>query len=70
MKLLFFLLLLINIVYFLWQYQREPLKDDAVITNQTEVQIQLLSEIPEIERIQKQETRDITVIKNPKNSNI
>lgn len=48
MKRLFFLLLLINLVYFLWQYPREFLENDFVSVEQsTTKQILLLTEIPE-----------------------
>ncbi len=44
MKPLFFFLLFSNIVYFLWQYQREDLKKDFVWEQPTEKQILLLTE--------------------------
>jgi hypothetical protein len=44
MKPLFFFLLFSNIVYFLWQYQREGLEKNFVWTEQTEKQILLLTE--------------------------
>ena len=44
MKIFFFFLLFSNIVYFLWQYQRESLEKDFVWTEQTEKQILLLTE--------------------------
>ncbi len=47
MKPFFFLLLFINIVYFLWQYQRETLENKSGNLNQLALQIQLLKEVPQ-----------------------
>ena len=44
MKPLFFFLLFFNILYFLWQYQREGLEKDFVWEQPTEKQILLLTE--------------------------
>ncbi len=44
MKPLFFFLLLTNIIYFLWQYQRESLEKNFVWEQPTEKQILLLTE--------------------------
>ena len=44
MKPLFFFLLFSNIVYFLWQYQREGLEKNFVWEQPTEKQILLLTE--------------------------
>jgi len=44
MKPLFFFLLFSNVVYFLWQYQREGLEKDFVWEQATEKQILLLTE--------------------------